>query len=103
MKEYIREKLGLPKYSTIILSIFRFTQEKNPLAVGRVPEIVKGTAAERFLCNPGDVECFIQRLEAITASTPSDIAEMGLKTRRLLLNKFSGELLREKIVRIFYG
>jgi len=72
-------------------------------AVGGVPEIVEGTAAERFLCNPGDVECFIQRLEAVTASTPSDIAEMGLKTRKLLLNKFSGELLREKIVKIFYG
>jgi len=72
-------------------------------AVGGVPEIVEGTTAERFLCNPSDIECFIQRLEAITASTPSDIIEMGLKTWKLLSKRFNNELLKEKITKIFYG
>lgn len=40
IKEYIREKLGLPKHSTIILSIFRFTQEKNPLNLIKALKIV---------------------------------------------------------------
>jgi len=71
-------------------------------AVSGVPEIAEGTAAERFLCNPSDVECFVQRLEAITALMPNDIAEIGLKTRKLLLSKFNSELLREKIIKIFY-
>jgi len=70
-------------------------------AVGGVSEIVEGTIAERFLCNPGDVKCFIQRLEAITTSTPSDITEIGLKIRELLLSRFNNELLREKITKIF--
>jgi len=71
-------------------------------AVGGVPEIVEGTIAEKFLCKLDDVECFIQCLEAIIALTPSDIAKMGLKTRKLLLNEFSDELLREKIVKMFH-
>jgi len=39
-KEYIREKLGLPKQTIIILSIFRFTQEKNPLNLIKALNIV---------------------------------------------------------------
>jgi len=70
--------------------------------VGGIPEIVEGTAAERFLCNPGDIGCFIQRLEVITTLTPSDIIEIGLKIRKSTLKKFNNELLRERIVKIFY-
>jgi len=71
-------------------------------AVGGVPEIVEGTAAEKFLCNPGDVECFIQRLEVIMLLEPNDIIELKTNVQKSIQNIINMNDIEEKVIKVFH-
>jgi len=70
-------------------------------AVGGVPEIVEGTAAKRFLCEPGNVECFIWRLEVIMSLEPNDITELKTNIQKSIQNKINIHDIKEKLIKIF--
>jgi len=70
-------------------------------AVGGVPEIVEDTAAERFLCKPGNIECFIRRLEVIMSLEPNNITELKTNIQKLIQNKINIHDIKEKLIKIF--
>jgi len=70
-------------------------------AVGGVPEIVRDTLAERFLCKPGDVNCFMQKLEILMSINRSEISVVMMQTKNKIYNKLC-TYFKEKILEILF-
>ena len=70
--------------------------------VGGIPEIIKGTYAERLLFSPGGSDELAERLEEVLHLTPADVSEIGHKLRSHVVNKFSEENTVNKLTNIFY-
>jgi len=68
--------------------------------VGGVPEIVEGTPAEKFLCEPGDVECFVEKVEEVAYLTPEELTDIGLRLREETMRRFSVENIEKNLVKI---
>jgi len=75
-----------------------------PLAskVGGVLEIVGNTVAKNFLHEPGNLEDFIDKVERIFTLSKDQILDIGSKLRESVLRKLDLELIRKKLLQIFY-
>jgi glycosyltransferase involved in cell wall biosynthesis len=69
--------------------------------VGGVPEIVGGSPAEEYLFTPGDVNEFVDKIEAILSQPRDSIADTGSKLREAALKKFGSETIEKKLVAVF--
>jgi glycosyltransferase involved in cell wall biosynthesis len=69
--------------------------------VGGVPEIVRGSPAEEYLFTPGDVNEFVDKIEAILSQPRDSIADTGSKLREAVLKKFDSETIEKKLVEAF--
>jgi len=69
--------------------------------VGGVPEIVEGTPAERFLCEPVDMSCLFGKLEYVLSLAPNDLIDMGLNIREKVIKKFDVRYIGEKFKNLF--
>jgi glycosyltransferase involved in cell wall biosynthesis len=69
--------------------------------VGGVPEIVEGSPAEEYLFTPGDVNEFVDKIEAILSQPRDSIADAGSKLREAVLKKFGSETIEKKLVTVF--
>jgi len=69
--------------------------------VGGVPEIVEGSPAEEYLFTPGDVNEFVDKIEAILSQPRDSIADAGSKLREAVLKKFDSETIEKKLVEAF--
>jgi len=69
--------------------------------VGGVPEIVGGSPAEEYLFTPGDVNEFVDKIEAILSQPRDSIADAGSKLREAVLKKFDSETIEKKLVEAF--
>jgi glycosyltransferase involved in cell wall biosynthesis len=69
--------------------------------VGGVPEIVRGSPAEEYLFTPGDVNEFVDKIEAILSQPKDGIADAGSKLREAVLKKFDSETIEKKLVEAF--
>lgn len=67
--------------------------------VGGVPEIVEGTPAEKFLCEPGDVECFVEKIGEVASLTPEELTDIGLGLREEAMRRFSVENVEKKLMK----
>jgi len=68
--------------------------------VGGVPEIVEKTPAEEFLCEPGNVNCLVEKLEYLLSLKPNDITELSLKIKEDVAKKFNSDIIEEKVVNL---
>ena len=68
--------------------------------VGGVPEIVEGTPAERYLCEPGNTDCFVNRIEGLTTMNTEQLMDLGLRLREVVLRRFDVKRTRYVLVRI---
>jgi len=67
--------------------------------VGGVAEIVEGTLAEKFLCEPGDVNCFIEKIEEVTSLNYEELIDLGLKLREETMKRFNIEDIKNKVTK----
>jgi glycosyltransferase involved in cell wall biosynthesis len=69
--------------------------------VGGVPEIVKGTQAERMMFPPGDVESSVQRIEEVLSLSKETLIDIGVDLRKNILQKFDPEKIAEQLLEVF--
>jgi glycosyltransferase involved in cell wall biosynthesis len=69
--------------------------------VGGVPEVVRGSPAEEYLFTPGDVNEFVDKMEAILSQPRDSITDAGSKLREAVLKKFDSETIEKKLVEAF--
>ena len=69
--------------------------------VGGVPEIVEGSPAEDYLFTPGDVDEFVDKIEALLSLSKENIMDVGSSLTEVALKKFSSEHVQGKLIEIF--
>jgi len=69
--------------------------------VGRVSEIIEGTQAERFLCEPNDAECLVKNVETVLALSPEELIGISTKLQEEVHRKFNLNNFEEKISGLF--
>jgi glycosyltransferase involved in cell wall biosynthesis len=69
--------------------------------VGGVPEIVRGTPAEKYLFAPGNVDELVDRIETLFSLSREDIVDAGMKLRKHALKLFNEEEIEDKITGLF--
>jgi len=69
--------------------------------VGGVPEIVEGTPAERFLCEPNDVECLVKNVESILALSMEELIDISTRLQEEVRRKFNSNTFEERISGLF--
>jgi glycosyltransferase involved in cell wall biosynthesis len=66
-----------------------------------VPEIVGGSPAEEYLFTPGDVEEFVDKIEALLSLSKENIMDVGSSLTEAVLKKFNSDHVRRKLIEIF--
>jgi glycosyltransferase involved in cell wall biosynthesis len=69
--------------------------------VGGVPEMVKGSFAEKMLFEPGNVRQFMDKMELLLAMSNEQIIDAGFNIRETALMKFGSEATKKRIREIF--
>jgi len=69
--------------------------------VGGVQEIVGGTRAEKFLCEPNNIECLKEKFEEVLSAKPENIISLGLELRMEIMKRFSIEDTERELVKVF--
>jgi glycosyltransferase involved in cell wall biosynthesis len=69
--------------------------------VGGIPEIVKGTFAEKMLFEPGNVDECVNRVELLLAMSKEQIENVGFNLRKTVLRRFNQETTKKKLMDIF--
>jgi len=69
--------------------------------VGGVPEVVEGTAAERFLFKPENVEEFISKIESLASLSKDEVMDIGVKLKEKASKLFDKERLEREITDSF--
>jgi glycosyltransferase involved in cell wall biosynthesis len=69
--------------------------------VGGVPEIVKGTYAERMMFTPGDIKELVDRMEVITSLSKEELISIGTELRNISLERFDNRAIKREIAKIF--
>jgi len=70
-------------------------------AVGGVPEIIENTSAKRFLCEPGNVECFSDNINSILSKSYKDLIEILLKINEEFKKVLNPKVLVGRFTSIF--
>jgi len=66
--------------------------------VGGIPEIVKGTCAERFLSRPGDVEDLVDRIEQVLALSREELWDIASELKYVARKRFSTEETEKRLL-----
>lgn len=69
--------------------------------VGGVPEIVKGTYAEKLLFEPGNIDELIDRIEKVLSFSRDQFMDIGAKLRETILNRFDKNIINNQLLEIF--
>jgi glycosyltransferase involved in cell wall biosynthesis len=69
--------------------------------VGGIPEIVKGTFAERMLFEPKNVDELVDRIKSLVFMPKERIISIGFSLREAVLNRFDPEVSKHKLLRLF--
>jgi len=69
--------------------------------VGGVPEIVKGSFAEKMLFEPCNVDELADRMESLLSMSNEQIKDLGFGLREAALKNFDSEAIKKKLVEIF--
>jgi glycosyltransferase involved in cell wall biosynthesis len=69
--------------------------------VGGVPEIVRGTYAERLLFTPGDVDELVDRMKAVLSLSHEELTDIGANLRESTLKRFDPCIIKKQLLNIF--
>jgi glycosyltransferase involved in cell wall biosynthesis len=69
--------------------------------VGGVGEVVEGTVMENFVTNVYDINQFVKKMAFISRLSPSEVIALGDRIRDDVLRKFSMEVIRNRLIKIF--
>jgi len=69
--------------------------------VGGILEIIKGTYAEKFLCKPGDYDCFVEKIEEVLFLSLEELIDIGLKLKEETRRRFSIHRIEKELIKIF--
>jgi len=69
--------------------------------VGGIPEIVKGTYAERLMFTPGCHEEMADRMETVLSLSRDQLVDVGLKLREVTLKRFNNEEVKQRLLEVF--
>jgi len=69
--------------------------------VGGIPEIVKGTYAERLMFTPGCHEEMADRMETVLSLSRDQLVDVGLKLREVALKRFNNEEVKQRLLEVF--
>jgi glycosyltransferase involved in cell wall biosynthesis len=69
--------------------------------VGGIPEIVKGTYAERLMFTPGRHEEIADRMETVLSLSRDQLVDVGLKLREVTLKRFDNEEVKQRLLEVF--
>jgi glycosyltransferase involved in cell wall biosynthesis len=69
--------------------------------VGGVPEIVRGTFAEKLLFNSGDLSEFLDRINLVLSLSKKNLIDTGCQLREAVLTRFSKETVGEELSQLF--
>jgi len=69
--------------------------------IGGVPEIVKGTHAERMMFTPGDSDEMSDRMEEILSLSREQLIDIGFSLRETIFKKFNNNLIKRQLLDIF--
>jgi glycosyltransferase involved in cell wall biosynthesis len=69
--------------------------------VGYIPEIVKGTYAERLMFTPGCIEEMVDRMNTVLSLSREQLTEIGSKLREITLKRFSNEVIKKLLLEVF--
>jgi glycosyltransferase involved in cell wall biosynthesis len=69
--------------------------------VGGVPEIVRETPAEKYLFAPGNIDEFVDRVEALTSQSKDNITDAVMKLREHTPMLFNKEEIENKLTGLF--
>jgi len=69
--------------------------------VGGIPEIVKGTYAERLMFTPGRHEEMADRMETVLSLSRDQLVDVGLKLREVALKRFNNEEVKQRLLEVF--
>lgn len=77
--------------------------ETVPIAsrVGGVPEIVKGTYAEKMLFKPGDVDELTDKIDAVLSLSKDQLIDVGIGLRESILKRFDNSIIKNQLLKIF--
>jgi len=68
---------------------------------GGIPEIVRGTYAEKMLFTPGDAEELTDKMEAVLSLSEEQLINIGIKLREAILKKFDENIIKNRLLEIF--
>jgi len=68
--------------------------------VGGVPEILHGTPAEKFICEPNDVRCFNEGVEEVLSLNYEKVMDLSAKLDGVK-ERFDRDKIREELVEVF--
>jgi len=69
--------------------------------IGGIPEIVKGTYAERMMFTPGDPEEMADRMEEVLSLPEDRLVDIGCQLRETVLKRFSREAIEQQLLKVF--
>jgi len=69
--------------------------------IGGIPEIVKGTYAEKLLFTPGNISELIDKMEHVLSLSKERLIDIGAKLREAVLKKFNEDVIKNQLLEIF--
>jgi glycosyltransferase involved in cell wall biosynthesis len=69
--------------------------------IGGIPEMVRGTFAERTLFEVGDADELESKMELVVSMSDKQIADVGYALIGAALKKFNPEIVKRKLLRVF--
>ena len=69
--------------------------------IGGIPEIVKGTYAERMMFTPGNSNEMAKRMEEVSSLSKDQLIDIGHKLREDTLKRFNNEAIISQLLSVF--
>jgi glycosyltransferase involved in cell wall biosynthesis len=69
--------------------------------IGGIPEMVRGTFAERTLFEAGDADELESKMESVIKMSNKQIADVGFALIEAALKKFNPEIVKKELLRVF--
>jgi len=69
--------------------------------IGGIPEIVKGTYAEKMMSTPGNPEEMADKMEEIMSLSKEQLINIGTDLRENVVKKFNPKIVEKKLLSIF--
>jgi len=68
--------------------------------VGGVPEILQGTPAEKFICEPKNARCFNERIKEVSSLNYEEVKDLSAKLSSVK-ERFDRDKIREGLIEVF--